>query len=218
NTATLSLSNKIQTKRKGQSVDLVDLLITTDYVLDPKTGDNAIFTPRTGENLKDNFSDILFKLKILPYSWMRIESEVTFEHSAHGLEDGSPNPNYNKFSLANYDLIFDLGKERSFSLGQRYERKGKNEVTFGFNWRLTPKWKFKMYQRYNFKQTSTLDSGSQEQEYTFTRDLHCWELDLTLNKKEDTGTTVYFVFRLKAFPENEFGFDQSVSEQKSGAQ
>ncbi|MDD5128389.1 MAG: hypothetical protein PHO40_01905 [Candidatus Omnitrophica bacterium] len=212
NTATLSLSNKIQTKRKGQSVDLVDLLITTDYVLDPKTGDNAILTPRTGENLKDNFSDILFKLKILPYSWMRVESEVTYEHSDH------TNVNYNKFSLANYDLIFDLGKERSFSLGQRYERKGKNEVTFGFNWRLNPKWKFKMYQRYNFKQTSTLDSGSQEQEYTFTRDLHCWEMDLTLNKKEDTGTTVYFVFRLKAFPENEFGFDQSVSEQKSGAQ
>ncbi|MCK9430094.1 MAG: hypothetical protein M0R17_08830, partial [Candidatus Omnitrophica bacterium] len=174
NTATLSLSNKIQTKRKGQSVDLVDLLITTDYVLDPKTGDNAILTPRTGENLKDNFSDILFKLKVLPYSWMRIESEVTFEHSDH------TNINYNKFSLANYDLIFDLGKDRSFSLGQRYERKGKNEVTLGFNWRLTPKWKFKMYQRYNFKQTSTLDSGSQEQEYTFTRDLHCWELDLTL--------------------------------------
>jgi len=50
NTATLNLSNKLQTKRKGQSVDLVDFLITTDYVLDPKLGDNAFFTaPRPGE-------------------------------------------------------------------------------------------------------------------------------------------------------------------------
>lgn len=212
NTATLSLSNKIQTKRKGASVDLVDLLITTDYVLDPKTGDNAILTPRTGENLKSNFSDILFKLKVLPYSWMRMESDVTFEHSDHTSE------NYNKFSLASYSMTFDLDKGRSFSIGQRYERKGKNEVTLGFDWRLTPKWKFRMYQRYNFKKTEDLDRGSQEQEYTFTRDLHCWELDVTLNKKEDTGTTVFFTFRLKAFPENEFGFDQSVSEEKSGAQ
>ncbi|MDD5115757.1 MAG: LptA/OstA family protein [Candidatus Omnitrophica bacterium] len=215
NTATLSLSNKLQTKRKGVSVDFVDLLITTDYVIDPKTGDNGILTPKQGESLKSDFSDILFKLKVLPYSWMRFESEATFEHSDRS------NTNYNKFSLINYSMTFDLGKEgkeRSFSLGQRYERKGKNEISFGFDWRFTPKWKFRMYQRYNFKQTTTLDSGSQEQEYTITRDLHCWELDVTLNRKEDTGTTVFFTFRLKAFPENEFGFDQTVSEQKSGAQ
>jgi hypothetical protein len=143
---------------------------------------------------------------------MRLESDVTFEHSDHTSE------NYNRFSLANYSLTIDLLKGRSFSIGQRYERKGKNEVTLGFDWRLTPKWKFRMYQRYNFKQSEELDRGSQEQEYTFTRDLHCWELDFTLNKKEDTGTTIFFTFRLKAFPENEFGFDQTVSEQKSGAQ
>ena len=212
NTATLTLSNKLQTKRNGASVDLVDFLVTTDYVLDPKTGDNAILTPATGGKLHDQFSDILFELKVLPYSWMRLESDVTFEHSDHTSE------NYNRFSLANYSLTIDLLKGRSFSIGQRYERKGKNEVTLGFDWRLTPKWKFRMYQRYNFKQSEELDRGSQEQEYTFTRDLHCWELDFTLNKKEDTGTTIFFTFRLKAFPENEFGFDQTVSEQKSGAQ
>ncbi|MDD5561447.1 MAG: hypothetical protein PHT50_04900 [Candidatus Omnitrophica bacterium] len=212
NTATLGLSNKLQTKRNGQSVDFVDFLITTEYVIDPKTGDNAFLTPRSGENLKSNFSDILYKLKVLPYSWMRFESDVTFEHSDH------TNINYNKFSLANYDLTFDLGKERSFSIGQRYERKGKNEFTLGFDWRLTPKWKFHMYQRYNLKQTSALDRGSQEQEYAFTRDLHCWEFDFTLNKKSDTGTTIFFTFRLKAFPENEFGFDQAMTKKKSGSQ
>ena len=218
NTAALSLSNKLQTKRNGQSVDFVDFLITTNLVLNPKTGDNAFLVPRAGETLKSNFDDILFKLKILPYSWMRFESDATFEHSAHGLSDGSPNPNYNRFSLVNYDLSFDLGKDRSFSLGQRYERKGKNEVTLGFNWRLTPKWMFHMYQRYNFKKSATLDQGSQEQEYTFTRDLHCWDMDITLNKKEVSGTTIFFVFRLKAFPENEFGFDQSMTEKRSGSQ
>ncbi|MDD5129937.1 MAG: LPS assembly protein LptD [Candidatus Omnitrophica bacterium] len=212
NTATLNLSNKLQTKRNGQSVDFVDFLITTDIVLDPKTGDNGILTPRAGENLKDNFSDILFKLKVLPYSWVRFESEATFEHSDH------TNINYNRFSLANFSTTLDFGKERSLSFGQRYERKGYNEITADFNWRLTPKWKFRVYQRYNLKDSPTLDKGFQEQEYTLTRDLHCWDLDITLNKKEDTGTTIFFTFRLKAFPENEFGFDQKMSESKSGAQ
>lgn len=213
NTAALSLSNKLQTKRNGQSVDFLDFLVTTNYVLDPKLGDNAYFTaPRAGEGLKDNFSDILFKLKILPYSWMRIESDATFEHSEH------TNINYNKFSLANYDLSFDLGKDRSFAVGQRYERKGKNEVTWDLKWRLSPKWKFGIYQRYNFKKSSSLERGPQEQEYTLTRDLHCWDLDITINKKEISGTSIFFTFRLKAFPENEFGFDQSLTEKKSGAQ
>jgi LPS-assembly protein len=212
NTATLTLSNKLQTKRKGQSVDFVDFLITTDYVLDPKKGDNAYLAFREDESAKSNFSDILFNLKILPYSWVHFEGEATFEHSDH------TNLNYNKFSLANYALIFDLGKERTFSIGQRYERKGKNEVTAFFNWRLTPKWKFAIYERYNFRQTDFLGRGSQEQEFTLTRDLHCWDLDISLNTKKHQGTSLFFTFRLKAFPENEFGFEQTMSRSKSGAQ
>ena len=213
NTATLSLSNKLQTKRNGQSVDFVDFLITTEYVFDPKSGanQNSILI-NTANKLESQLSDILFKLKVLPYSWIRFESEATFQHSNHDLDS------YNKFSLANYSLSFDLGKERSFSIGQRYERKGYNEVTANFVWRITPKWKFSIYERYNLKNSPVLNKGSQEQEYTLTRDLHCWDMDISLNRKEDTGTTIFFVFRLKAFPENEFGFDQAMSKGKSGAQ
>jgi hypothetical protein len=212
NTASLGLSNKLQTKRQGQSVDFVDFLITTDYVLDPKKGDNAFLTPREGEGIKSNFSDILFKLKVLPYSWVRLESDATFEHSDHN------SLSYNKFSLASYDLSFDLGGGRSFSIGQRYERKGKNEVTAGLNWRLSPKWKFAVYQRYNFKKSPVLKLGSQEQQYTLTRDLHCWDLDISYNIKKNEGSTIFFTFRLKAFPENEFGFDQTTHVVKSGEQ
>jgi LPS-assembly protein len=211
NTASLSLSNKLQTKRNGQSIDFLDFLITADYVIDPKTGDNAILT-NTGKKLSSQLADILFKLKILPYSWMRLESDATFEHSDRD------NVNYNTFSLINYDLSFDLGRGRFLTLGQRYERKGKNEITLGFDWRLSSKWKFGIYQRYNLKKTDTLTAGSQEQQFTITRDLHCWELEVSLGKTKNVGSSVYFTFRLKAFPENEFGFDQSTSKKKSGAQ
>jgi hypothetical protein len=217
NTASLGLSNKLQTKRQGQSVDIVDFLVTTDYVFDPKSGSNNGFVnnsilTNSGNKLHSQFSDLLFKLKVIPYSWVRFESEATFEHSDHD------NINYNRFSLANYDLSFDLGAGRSFSIGQRYERKGKNEVTMGFNWRLSPKWKFSIYQRYNLKNSTVLNRGSQEQQYTLTRDLHCWEVDMAYNIKKNEGSTIYFTFRLKAFPENEFGFEQSTHTVKSGAQ
>ncbi|PIQ90658.1 MAG: hypothetical protein COV71_03325 [Candidatus Omnitrophica bacterium CG11_big_fil_rev_8_21_14_0_20_41_12] len=211
NTFSLGLSNKLQTKREGKSIDFVDFLVTTEYVVDPKNGDNAFLT-NTNKKFVSQLSDVLFKLKVLPYSWLRLEGDATYEHSDRD------NVNYNRFSLANYDLTLDLGKDRSFGVGQRYERKGKNEVTLDLRWRLSPKWKFGMYQRYNFKKTDLFDLGSQEQEYTLTRDLHCWELDITLNKKEISGTSIFFTFRLKAFPENEFGFDQSLTEKKSGAQ
>jgi len=148
----------------------------------------------------------------LPYSWLRFESDATFEHSEH------TNINYNKFSLVNYSLSFDFNKDRSLTIGQRYERKGSNEITTGLKWRLSPKWKFGIYERFNLKKSTALDFGFQEQEYTLTRDLHCWDLDITLNKKEISGTTIFFTFRLKAFPENEFGFDQSVTEKRSGSQ
>ncbi len=39
NSATLELSNKLQTKRKDQSVDLVDVKVSSSYVFKPKTGE-----------------------------------------------------------------------------------------------------------------------------------------------------------------------------------
>jgi LPS-assembly protein len=214
NTAALSLSNKLQTKRNGQSLDFVDFLITTYLVLDPKSGvgQNGFLTARGGENLKDNFSDILFKLKVLPYSWIRFESDATFAHADHS------SVNFNKFSLANYQLSFDFWENCTFTLGQRYQRKGSTEITGDLKWRISPKWKFGIYHRYIIKKSDLIQRGSAEQEYTLTRDLHCWELDLTLNKKQISGTTIFFTFRLKAFPENEFGFDQVLTRQKTGPQ
>jgi len=232
NTASLSLSNKLQTKRDGQSVDFVDFLITTNYVLAPKSGfitdaagnkfyNNDILIDN-GNGLHSQFSSLLFKLKVLPYSWVRFEGEATLEHSDY------TNLNYNKFSLANYNLNFDLDKEHSFSIGQRYERKGKNEVTVGYDWRISPKWKFSILERYNFKHSSgtiingvsnsSLEKGSQEQQITLTRDLHCWDMEITLDRRKGSGTGIYVTFRVKAFPENQFGFNQQVTRKSPAAQ
>lgn len=194
NSASLELSNKLQTKRKNQTVDFLDFKITSTYTFKPKTGRGS------------SFSDFLFDLKLLPYSWMRLDADTTYNHYQ------------DYFSNANYDLNFDFGKERSVGIGQRYQRKGGNEITYNLNYRLSPKWRFSLYHRRNIGHDPTLKRGLREQEYTASRDLHCWNVDVTYNVKRGEGETIWLIFRLKAFPEMEFGFDQSYHNPKSGSQ
>ncbi|MFA5062771.1 MAG: LptA/OstA family protein [Candidatus Omnitrophota bacterium] len=239
NAATLELSNKLQTKRKNKdgvekSVDLVDFKVSTKYAFAPQIvyGTNIIYQnniaiSETDVNNKHkqgaSFSDVLFKLKLLPYSWLRFEGDATYKHS--GVPGDTDYANYNHFSTANYDFIFEFENERSFSLGQRYARKGQNQITAGFQWRINPKWKFSIYERFNLKNyldTSTypntyVNYRTIEQQFTLTRNLHCWDVELTWDNKQDNGTSIYLLFRLKAFPENEFGFNQGYNKPKSGA-
>jgi len=198
NTASFGLANKLQTKRNGISVDLIDFRVTSAYNFSPQVSS----TYKGGGGL----SDLFFRLKALPYSWLRFESDATF------------NNRENSFTDVNYDFSFDLGKERSFGLGQRYQRSGGNQITESFNWRLTPKWKFSTYHRFNIKGGPDSTNGLQEQQYTFTRDLHCWLMDVTFRTTKNEGSTVYFMFRLKAFPETAFGFNQSYQSPESGSQ
>jgi hypothetical protein len=213
NAAALALSNKIQAKRNGASVDLVDFRITTNYAFSPQ------FV--SGYKKGGGLSDFLFKLKLLPYSWMRFEGDATYKHS--GVPTDADYCNYNHFSQANYDINFDLGSERSFGIGQRYQRKGGNQLTTGFNWRFNPKWRFSIYERYNLKSftdssNAFIRRGSLEQEYTLSRDLHCWDVNLTLNTKKNEGSNIFIIFRLKAFPEAELSINQGYNKPKSGAQ
>jgi len=172
-----------------------------------------IFQPKTGDKRGSNLSDFLFDLKLLPYSWVRIDADATYKHS--GLRSDT---NYNRFSNVNYDIYFDLGKERSMGVGQRYQRKGGNEITYSLNWRLNPKWRFALYERLNRGHDPTLTRGLREQEYTISRDLHCWVMDVSYNVKRGEGQTIWCVFRLKAFPELEFEFNQSYNRRKAGSQ
>jgi len=188
----LELSNKLQTKRNGQSVDLVNVRASTNYILRPSGGGGSRFT------------DFLFDIELIPYSWMRLRSNAIY-----GYKEGY-------FKEANVGLSADLGKERSFGIGQRYARGGGKELTSQLIWRLNSKWKFRIYERYQF--AKALGEGLKEQEYAISRDLHCWEMDVSYNISKDNGHTIWCVFRLKAFPELEFGFEQSYHPEEAGSQ
>ncbi len=199
----LALENKLQTKRSGQSVDLAYFNINTVY----NVRSNNVNPSGSG------FSDFLFDLELRPYSWMEFKGDATFKRSG-----GESEVNYNHFSDANFDLNFSFGSERSFGIGQRYERKGGNDLTYSLIWRLNPKWKVSFYQRRNFKDTASASAGLREQEYTISRDFHCWAGELTYNVKRGHGEGIWLVFRLKAFPELEFEYNQSYHAPKPGSQ
>jgi len=199
NTVAIELSNKLQTKRKGNTVDLADLRITTGY-------DFYRVDPQTGNKSGGNLSDFLLDLELLPYAWMRIDADATYK------------PQGDYFSEVNYDINFIFAKERSIGIGQRYQRKGGKELTFNTDWRLNPKWKLAVYERYEFTGNEERRRGLKEQQYTVSRDLHCWTMDFAYNIKQDEGHTIWFIFRLKAFPEAQFDFNQSYHAPKSGTQ
>jgi len=238
NAANLGLSNKLQVKRKDKkgkevTVDFLDVNVSTTYSFAPhlvygtspytQYDELVVDLPDINKEYKRgaSFSDIFVKYKILPYSWLRVEGDLTYKRS--GVPGDRDYDNYNHFSNVNYDVIFDLAPGRSFGIGQRYERKEGNQITGSFNWKLNPKWKFAVYQRYNIKSyidsTNTfIKKGSLEQEFTISRDLHCWEVDLTLNNKRNDGAGIFLVFRLKAFPELELSLNQSYNKPESGAE
>ncbi len=201
NAVTLELSNKLQTKRSNQSVDLADFRVTTNYTFNRKGGRGS------------NIGDILFDLELFPYSWLRINSEATYNHSGNRSD-----VNYNTFSSVNYDINFTFQEGRSFGLGQRYQRKGGNEIIYKLDWRLNPKWAFSVYHRIERGHDPQIIRGLKEQEYTISRDLHCWNVDLTYNIKRTEGEAVWLVFRLKAFPELEFEFNHDYHKPKAGSQ
>jgi len=194
NSASLLLSNKLQTKRKNKTVDFLDFRVSSNYTF--KTGEGG----RGG-----NLGDLFFDTTLLPYSWMRLDADATYSH-------------YNDyFSSVNYDVGFNFGKG-ALGIGQRYQRKSNNEITGSFKWTFNPKWRLSVYERFYVRNPSSTNKGLQEQEYVLTRDLHCWEMDIAYNSKAIEGDSIWMIFRLKAFPELAFNFNQSYNAPKSGAQ
>ncbi|MDP8259727.1 MAG: LPS assembly protein LptD [Candidatus Gygaella obscura] len=184
---TLSLENKLQTKRNNKSVDLIRFILDSTYDLTPKT--------------KRRLSDVGADLEIIPYDWLEINADAGYDTTEHW------------FKTVNFDLTAKPFDRWSASIGHRYERKGTKELTTDFKYRLNPLWKFRFYHRYQFATGDLL-----EQEYGITRDLHCWFMDINYNVNRSKGETIWVVFRLKAFPETEFGFEQDHHAPKSGSQ
>jgi len=181
NGVTLALENKLQTKRGGSSVDFIRTIVKTNYLFkhEDVTEGKAL----------SRWSEVKFDLEIKPYSWLFIDSEYFYD------------PKTRDFNRVNVDVIVTKGKWY-LGIGHRYEQDSSTLLTGELQYKINEKWKFKIYQRYEF-----VTKNLEEQEYAITRDMHAWLLDIVYNI--DRGESIFVIFRLKAFPEMPLRFTTS---------
>lgn len=182
-----SFENKLQTKRKGKSVDLLRAIIGTDY--------------RLKEDPRDSGFDLITAdLDFRPTNWLTFYFDSSYSTRSEHL------------NTANFDIYINDGNKWSFGLGKRFNRAADDQITTEFNYRLNPKWAVRAYNRFD------IESGLfKEQEYTLTRDLHAWEMDVNLNSTRGDGTEMVVVFRLKAFPDIGFDAGTSINQREGGS-
>src|SRR3989338_4875490 len=122
---------------------------------------------------------------------------------------------------ADIDITARYEDDLLIGTSYRYEdvKSGRNGTLIGeLNCRLGPEWGVRAYERFN------LFGGKrklEEQEYTLYKDLHCWVLELTYNIQgpydKPVDQTIWFVLRLKAFPDAAFGFKRQYSRPAPGS-
>ena len=194
NRITLSLENKLQTKRANKAVDLARLLISTYYDYRLPGG--------------SKFSDVIFDFEFTPFNWLTLEFDTTYDH----LQD--------RFKTFNLDIYADQGDKWKCGFGYRYAHEDHSEATFEISFKPTPLWKLGMYQSFMFKgypYTKKKINALNVQEYRIVRDLHCWTSEILYTVSRGEGESIYLVFRLKAFPEMPLEFGKSYHNPKSGS-
>ncbi|MFH1244853.1 MAG: hypothetical protein V1662_00020 [Candidatus Omnitrophota bacterium] len=203
-----SLENKLQTKRKVSSeistdmaegnleaVDLLCLLITTSYDYRLPSG--------------SKFSDVTFDVEFTPFNWLALEFDTNYDH----LQD--------KFKSFNLDFYTDSGDKFKYGMGYRYGCDSHSEVILETSFNPTPLWSFGIYERFMFKgyiNGLKKINDMRVQEYKIVRDLHCWTSEILYNVSKGEGESIYFVFRMKAFPEMPMEFGTSYHRPKEGSQ
>jgi LPS-assembly protein len=189
NKFTFSLENKLQTKRDNVSYDILRFIISSDYLLRHDPGGSR-------------FDKITSDLEFTPADWLRFEADTSFDTRNR------------YFKSVNLDLSIKAKDDKwSFGFAERYERKVNRQLEMQFNYRINPKWKFSVYERFY-----PVFGNLKEQEYVVTRDLHCWEMSVSYNITEDRGQEIWVALRLKAFPEMGFEFNKTYRAPKSSSE
>lgn len=195
----LGLENKLQTKRRvdGEqmsSVDLLRFIVSTDYMFR--------LDKQSLEMKSDKFNGVDFKLELVPYTWLYLNSDMHVNSKTCEVE------------TANVDFVAS-GEKWSLSVGQRYYNLdyGKSyQVTMDGKYAINDKWKIRFYERFDLE-----TNKFEQQQYTLTRDLHCWLVDFTYDIRDEGNHTVWVIFTLKAFPDYPIGFKQTYSQPRFGS-
>ncbi len=200
NAIRFGLHNRLQTKRDGAVVNLLDWQLYTDWRLRTHHGQ---------ETFSDVYSDLTWRIR----SWLTLESITrydvdagTYTMSFHTLTI-QPNDTWS-WSLGHFYLRDDLRTNSMTALGT-----GNNLITSTFNYKLNENWGFRTDHHFDARR-----GRLQEQSYSLFRDLRSWTAALTLRLRDAGGRggsasaddfTIAFTFSVKAFPR--YGPNSDVS-------
>lgn len=184
-----SLENRFQTKRDNKNVDLLRILAKTDFLLKEDVG-------------KGSFNTVTSDIEFRPVDWLTFHSDTSYSAQE------------SRLTSANFEIYINQGKKWTLNFGKRYQADVDDQITADLTYVLNPKWKIRFYDRFDIG-----GGGQKEQEFTITRDLHCWEMDMSFNETRGSGSEIWLVFRLKAFPEQTLDlFGTSFNKRKAGGQ
>jgi LPS-assembly protein len=185
NVLRLGLLNKLQTKRRGDLINLVNWDLYTDWRIRPRSDQST-------------FSDLYSDMVVRPRSWITLQSLLRYDIAG------------GDWRMAFNTLTLHPNNVWSWSLGQFYLRDdpstGPTSLGVGNNlfisdlfFRVNENWGLRASHRFEAR-TGTL----QEQAYSVYRDLRSWTAGLTFRVRENPSgpqdVTVAFTFSLKAFP------------------
>jgi hypothetical protein len=186
------IENKLQTKRNGQAVDLLRVLISTNYGLKGTTVGLPAQTSGLGATGRKGFNPYDTAIDFNPTDWLTLHDDNEYD-SKLGMVNSH-----------NFDATIH-GDTWSVSAGNRYAFQQGDQVTGEIDYRLNPKWKFRVFGSFPVtKATNGNTSTAREYEYVITRDLHEWEMDVGIDQQQGQGSLIYVLFRLKAFPDMKF--------------
>ena len=143
------------------------------------------------KNKGSHFDNLKIDLEIYPKRNLSLDSDFFYDFNSRA------------FKEANVDLGV-IGNRYKIFFGHRYARKESSQSTLSFYYKISPKWEFKNYLRYEFK-----EGRFREQQYILRRDLHCWLMDIGLDIDKEKNLTFWIVFRIKAFPKIHFGLEHT---------
>ena len=101
-------------------------------------------------------------------------------------------------------MLKDKKEKYKTSFGYRYLQHDSSVLSSELALQVTKGWHFRVYNQFDFG-----NGKNTEREFAVTRGLHCWEVEVGLNRSGPYGQTVFVIFRMKAFPDIPIGLRKS---------
>lgn len=193
----LTLVNQLQTHRNAKVEDLIRATVSSTFALKENPGVGG-------------FGPVDAAIDMYPTNWLTLHLDSQYDHYAR------------HYNTADFDVTV-YGKGLSLSVGDRFGYSLGSELTAEIDYRINPKWAFRVYQRMGVGSAGgprgVKNSGTKEQEFVITRDLHEWQVDFAYHMQRGVGEEFFLVFRLKALPDTKLDlFNTSFHQRKAGSQ